>query len=266
MGLRRLLVIAARIAEVMTIAVAAGALALWCSIPNPAPLSTRNPASTAFIDLRRAQAAGAGKPFALQWRWQPLGRISRYLRAAIIYAEDHNFYRHDGVDWKAIEKAAETNLDAGTFAVGGSTITQQLAKNLYLSPDRSMIRKLRELLITRTLERELSKQRILELYLNVVEWGDGVFGADAAARHWYARSAQALSPAQAARLAVALPNPIRRAPNVADPMLVKKAVRIVHLLRRQNLIDEPQERTALDELGAPDEPTLRGRPRVEASP
>ena len=260
MALRRWFGIAARIAEVMTIAVAVGALALWCSIPDPAVLATRNPASTAFIDLRRDQAAAAGRSFALQWRWQPLGRISRYLRAAIIYAEDANFYRHGGVDWKALEKAAETNFDAGNLAVGGSTITQQLAKNLYLSPDRSMIRKLRELLIAHTLERELSKQRILELYLNVVEWGDGVFGADAAARHWYSRSAMTLTPAQAARLAVALPNPIRRAPTVTDPELVKKAVRIVHLLRVQNLIDEPQERAALDELGAPNEPTLRTRP------
>jgi len=260
MAKRRWLGIAARIAEVMTIAVALAVLILWCSIPNPAPLVRANPASTAFIDLRRDQAAATGKPFTLQWRWQPLGRISRYLRAAIIYAEDHNFYRHDGVDWKALRKAVDTNLDAGNFSVGGSTITQQLAKNLYLSPDRSLTRKLRELLITRALERELSKQRILELYLNVVEWGDGVFGAEAASIHWFARPAQTLSPAQAARLAVALPNPITRAPNVRDPVLVGKAVRIVHLLRRQGLIDEPQERLALDELGAPDEPTLRSRP------
>lgn len=245
---RRWLGIAARIAEVLTIAVAVGALALWCSVPNPAPLATRNPASTAFIDLRREQAAAARKPFELQWRWQPLGRISRYLRAAIIYAEDYNFYRHDGVDWKAIEKAVEANLDSGNFAVGGSTITQQLAKNLYLSPDRSLIRKLRELLITLALERDLSKQRILELYLNVVEWGDGVFGAEAAARHWFGRSAQTLSPAQAARLAIALPNPRTRAPTVRDPKLVTKAIRIVRLLRRQGLIDEAQEKAAFDEL------------------
>ena len=258
---RRWPAIVARAVELVIVAIATGALALWCSVPDTSPLATENPASTAFIELRRAQATAAGKPFALKWRWQPLGKISRYLRAAIIHAEDAKFYRHEGVDWRAIENAVESNLDDGTLAIGGSTITQQLAKNLYLSPDRSLVRKARELLITYALEADLSKQRILELYLNVVEWGDGVFGAEAAARHWFGRSAQTLTPAEAARLAVALPNPIKRAPDVADPRLVKKAVRIVHLFRLQGLVDEPQERAALDELDARGEPTLRGRSR-----
>jgi monofunctional biosynthetic peptidoglycan transglycosylase len=137
--------------------------------------------------------------------------------------------------------------------MGGSTITQQLAKNLYLSPRKSFVRKLRELLITYSLEEDLSKQRILELYLNVVEWGDGVFGAEAAARHWFGHSAQALTPAEAVRLAIALPNPFLRAPDVRSPKLVKKAVRIIRALRGQGLLDAAQERTALDEVGAPQE-------------
>ncbi|MEJ7604382.1 MAG: transglycosylase domain-containing protein, partial [Kofleriaceae bacterium] len=129
---RRWATIAARATELVIVAIASCMLVRWCSVPNTAPLATENPASTAFIDLRRAQAAAAGKPFTLRWRWQPLGKISRYLRAAIIHAEDAKFYRHQGVDWKAIENAVESNLDDGTLAVGGSTITQQLAKNLYL--------------------------------------------------------------------------------------------------------------------------------------
>lgn len=242
----------ARIVEALVVLGALATLALWISVPDTARLATQNPTTTAFIDLRRDQAAAASKPFRLQWQWRPIGKISRYLRAAIIYAEDYNFHRHDGVDWGAIEEAVETNLDKGALAFGGSTITQQLAKNLYLSPSKSFVRKARELLIAHALEDNLSKQRILELYLNIVEWGDGVFGAEAAARHWFGQSAQSLTPAQAARLAIALPNPFTRAPNVRDAKLTRKAVRIVRLLRRQGLIDAAGERTALDQLGARD--------------
>jgi monofunctional biosynthetic peptidoglycan transglycosylase len=252
----------ARVAcELAVVAAAIAALALWCSVPNTASLATENPTTTAFIELRREQAAAAGRPFELQWRWRPIARISRYLRAAIIYAEDYNFYRHEGVDWDAIEAAVDANWDKGALAIGGSTITQQLAKNLYLSPSRSLVRKLRELLIAQSLEDDLTKQRILELYLNVVEWGDGVFGAEAAAQHWFGHSAQQLTPAEAVRLAIALPNPFKRAPNVRRPELTRKAVRLVHLLRLQGLIDAAQEREALDQVGAPDERVLRSRKR-----
>jgi len=228
-------------------------------VPATAPLAGRNPSSTAFIDLRRAEAASAGKPFHLRWQWRPLAAISRYLRAAVIYAEDYNFYRHDGVDWQAIEHALSTDVHKGALSIGGSTITQQLAKNLYLSPRRSLFRKAREVLIAFALEDELSKQRILELYLNVVEWGDGVFGAEAAARTWFHHSAQSLSPAEAVRLATALPNPIARAPNARDPELTRKYVRLIRLFRMQGLIDAAQERTALDEVGAPGERVLPDR-------
>lgn len=239
-----------RVVEVGTLLVATGALALWCSVPNTAPLATENPTSTAFIDLRRAEAEDAGKKFELHWEWRPLGKISRYLRAAVIYAEDYRFYHHDGVDWDAIEKAVDANLDKGSLAIGGSTITQQVAKNLYLSPSRSFVRKLREMLIAFSLEDHLTKQRILELYLNIAEWGDGVFGAEAAAQKWFGHSAQTLTPAEAARLAIALPNPFTRAPNVHKPELTKKAVRLIRLFRLQGLIDETQERAALDAVGA----------------
>jgi monofunctional biosynthetic peptidoglycan transglycosylase len=255
-------------AEVAVIAAALGALALWWSVPSTGRLAAENPASTAFIDLRRAQAAEEGRKLDLKWEWRPLGKISRYLRAAVIYAEDYNFYRHDGVDWGALENALESNLDRGSLAIGGSTITQQLAKNLYLSPRRSVLRKAREMLIAFSLEDHLTKQRILELYLNVVEWGDGVFGAEAAARRWFGHSAQALAPSEAVRLAIALPNPIQRAPNVRSPALTRSAVRIIRLLRMQGLIDSAQERTALDEVGAPEEKVLpsRGQGPVPGQP
>jgi monofunctional biosynthetic peptidoglycan transglycosylase len=228
-------------------------------VPDTAPLAADNPSSTAFIDLRRSQAAAAGRPFALRWQWRPLTAISRYLRAAVIYAEDYNFYRHDGIDWRALEHAVSADWNRGAMSIGGSTITQQLAKNLYLSPRRSLLRKAREVLIAFALEDQLSKQRILELYLNIVEWGDGVFGAEAAARTWFHHSAQSLSPAEAVRLAIALPNPITRAPGVRDPELTKKAVRLIRCLRMQGLIGAPQERAALDEVGSPDERVLPDR-------
>jgi monofunctional biosynthetic peptidoglycan transglycosylase len=266
---RRALGIAAQIAEAATIALALGALGLWCSIPRTARLADDNPSSTAFIELRRAQAEAAGTPFKLQWQWRRLAAISRNLRAAVIYAEDYNFYHHDGLDWRAIEHAVTADWNKGAMAVGGSTITQQLAKNLYLSPSRSFVRKLREALIAFSLEDHLTKQRILELYLNVVEWGDGVFGAEAAARAWFHHSAETLSPAEAIRLAIALPNPIARAPNVRDAELTRKGVRLIRMLRMQGLVDAAQERVALDELGAAGERVLPDRsvaappPRVD---
>jgi monofunctional biosynthetic peptidoglycan transglycosylase len=240
-------------------AVALGALGLLCSVPRTARLAGENPTSSAFIDLRRAEAEAAGKPFELQWQWRRLATISRYLRAAVIYAEDYNFYRHDGVDRRAIEHAVTADWNKGAMAVGGSTITQQLAKNLYLSPHKSFVRKLREALIAFSLEDHLSKQRILELYLNVVEWGDGVFGAEAAAHRWFHHAAQSLTPAEAIRLAIALPNPITRAPNVRDAELTKKGVRLARMFRMQGLIDAAQERVALDELGAHNEHVLPDR-------
>jgi len=235
--------------EALAIAGALGLLLLWCSVPDVGRLATENPSTTAFIELRRDEARAAGKPFELRWTWKPRALISKYLRLAVIYAEDANFYRHEGVDWDAIEQAAARDWDRGELSVGGSTITQQLAKNLFLSPRRSLLRKLREMWIAYALEDHLDKNRILELYLNVVEWGDGVFGAEAAARRWYHRAAAALTPAQAARLAVALPNPRLRSPAVRSDELDRKAARILRLMRRDKVIDADQRRQGMIDLG-----------------
>ena len=248
------------VTEILTISAAVAAIGFWWSVPNTARLETENPKSTAFIDLRLEQAEAQGSKLDLKWQWRPIGKISRYLRAAVVYSEDANFYTHDGVDWSAIEDAFEKDVGGAKLKVGGSTITQQVAKNLYLSPQRSIARKAREMLIAFSLEDHLSKQRILELYLNVAEWGHGVFGAEAAARKWFGHSAQSLAPAEAARLAIALPNPIDRAPNKSSPDLTKKAVRIIRLFRMQGLIDAAQERTALDEVGAAEERVLPEAP------
>jgi monofunctional biosynthetic peptidoglycan transglycosylase len=143
----------------------------------------------------------------LQQQWVPYAKISANLKRAVIASEDANFNDHDGVDWEALQKAYEKNNRKHKVVGGGSTITQQLAKNLFLSGSRSYIRKGQELIIAFMLETVMSKERILEIYLNVVEYGRGIFGAEAAARHYFRTSAAGLSPTQAARLAVMLPNP-----------------------------------------------------------
>jgi monofunctional biosynthetic peptidoglycan transglycosylase len=145
----------------------------------------------------------------LRHQWVPYGRISSSLKRAVITSEDARFIDHEGVDWEAVQKAYEENLKRGRPAKGGSTISQQLAKNLFLSSDRSYVRKLQELVITTMLELLWDKQRILEVYLNVVEWGDGIFGAEAAARHYFGVGANQLGPEQSARLAAFLPSPKR---------------------------------------------------------
>ena len=158
-----------------------------------------------------------------------MSRISPYLQRAVVATEDASFFMHEGFDWEGIKDAAVHNLEAGEFKRGGSTITQQLAKNLYLSAERSLLRKAREALITRSLEHHLTKRRILELYLNVAEWGNGIFGAEAAARHHFGKQASDLNLDEAALLAAILPSPRRY-----DPMRVTKYLRSrqQHILRR----------------------------------
>ncbi|HYC43728.1 MAG TPA: monofunctional biosynthetic peptidoglycan transglycosylase [Noviherbaspirillum sp.] len=166
-----------------------------------------NPGSTSFMDRQLAILQEKDPKARLKHKWVPYDRISNHLKRAIIAAEDSNFSDHEGVDWEALQKAYEKNLKKGKVVAGGSTITQQLAKNLFLSGERSYLRKAQEVVITYMLEYMLDKERIFEIYLNVVEWGVGVFGAEAAAQHYYGISAAQLGPAQAARLAVMLPRP-----------------------------------------------------------
>jgi monofunctional biosynthetic peptidoglycan transglycosylase len=166
-----------------------------------------NPSSTSMQRLQLGELREANPNARLEQQWVPYSRISANLKRAVIASEDANFAEHDGVDWDALEKAYTRNNKRHKVVGGGSTITQQLAKNLFLSGSRSYLRKGQELAIAYMLEAVMSKERILEMYLNVVEFGRGVFGAEAAARHYFRTSAASLDPAQAARLAVMLPNP-----------------------------------------------------------
>jgi len=176
--------------------------------------------------LREEQAHDAGKPFVKDQRWVPYARISPNLKKAVIVTEDSAFWQHGGIDYEQLRDAVETDWERGEFARGASTITQQLAKNLYLSPDKNPFRKVKELLITRRLEVELTKQRILELYLNEIEWGDGIWGAEAAARHYFRKPAADLTAAEAALLAGAIANP-----HIMDPGHPSSRLR-----RRQQMI------------------------------
>jgi len=166
-----------------------------------------NPSSTSFMRQQLSVLQEKNPDAHLQHKWVPYNRISTHLKRAVIASEDDTFVDHEGVDWEAMQKAYEKNQKKGKVVSGGSTITQQLAKNLFLSGQRSYLRKGQELIITYMLEACMSKRRILEIYLNSVEWGVGVFGAEAAAQHYYGISAANLGAAQSARLAVMLPKP-----------------------------------------------------------
>jgi len=199
---------------------------LYLSLPDVRPLRKQNPATTAFMELRAREADKAGKKPRKVQLWVAYERISPSLKRAVIVAEDAAFFSHEGVDLAELEKSFEDSWQKGKRMRGGSTITQQLAKNLYLSPSRNPVRKVEELLIARRLEAELSKRRILELYLNVIEWGDGIWGAEAAARSYFKKPASALGPDESALLAASIINPRRYSP--ARPSK--------YLLRRQELI------------------------------
>ena len=166
-----------------------------------------NPGETRFMEIRLTELRQKVPEAQLKKQWVPYERISIHLKRAIISAEDAKFVDHEGFDWEGMQKALEKNQKKGRFAAGGSTISQQLAKNLFLTPTKSYFRKAEEAIITLMLENLWSKRRILEVYLNVIEWGNGVFGAEAAARHYYNASAAQLGPEQAARLAGMVPNP-----------------------------------------------------------
>jgi len=180
---------------------------IFLTLPDVRLLRTANPQTTAFMELRAREARARGEQPKRVQQWVPYARISPHLKRAVLVAEDSAFWTHDGLDYAQIKESMEVNLARREFVRGASTITQQLAKNLYLSPTKNPLRKVRELLIARRLEAELPKRRILEIYLNVIEWGDGIYGAEAAARTYFRKPASQLGPQESALLAAAVRNP-----------------------------------------------------------
>ena len=181
-----------------------------------------NPSTSAFMERRLEVLQEDNPKAALRHKWVPYGRISINLKRALIAAEDAKFLDHDGFDWEAIQKAYEKNIVKGKVVAGGSTISQQLAKNLFLSGKRTPWRKAQEALITVMIENVMTKRRIFEIYLNIIEWGNGVFGAEAAARHYYDTGAAYLDAGQAARLAAMVPKPRYYDRNRYTPLLERR--------------------------------------------
>jgi len=204
--------------------------------PNVAYLQKNRPEKTAFMKYREKIWQEKGIKRKITNIWVPLSSVSPYMVKAVIISEDDKFWSHEGFDFDAMQKALEKDIKKKKFKAGGSTISQQLAKNLYLSPSKNPIRKLKEAILTWRLERNLSKRRIMELYLNVAEWGDGVYGIEAAARKHYGKSASALTPHEAATLAAVIPNPRRYRTDGSSRYVENQSDRIYEIMVRRGIV------------------------------
>jgi monofunctional biosynthetic peptidoglycan transglycosylase len=193
--------------SLLVTAVVASIAYLYSTLPDVKTLRTKNPKSTALMELRDQEYRQKGGKISRQQTWVSYSAISDHLKKAVLISEDGAFFSHTGVDVKELQEALKKDWETGRFARGGSTITMQLAKNLYLNPSKNPLRKAKEIVIAWQLEHALSKTRIFEIYLNVVEWGPNVYGAEAAARHYFAKPAANLDISEAATLAALLPSP-----------------------------------------------------------
>jgi len=230
-----------RILGIVVVAViAAIAVYEWITFPNVAALKDDWPKTTAFMELRKRELRAEGKDDTISYQPVAYARISPYLRRGVLVAEDNDFYEHGGVDVEALKEAIRHDWEKKKLTQGGSTITQQLAKNLYLNPSRNPLRKIEEYFIARSLENHLTKKRILELYLNVVQMGDRVYGAEAASQAYFHEPASALSPSQAALLAGCLPNPEVMDPGDPNKRLRARQRMILTRMRRWGYLFEEE--------------------------
>ncbi len=219
-------------------------------VPDLSKRKKGNPQKTALMEYREKESKEKGKRFRINQIWVPLSNISPYLVKAVWIAEDDKFWIHEGFDYEAIQKAIEKDIKAGKFKFGGSTISQQLARNLYLSPIKNPLRKMREAIITWRMERVLPKKRILELYLNVVEWGEGIFGAEAASRHYYGKPSSELTLQEAARLASVLPNPRKYNPAGDQQYVLNRSTLIYDMMIRRGIV-VPEYEEITEGAGSP---------------
>jgi monofunctional biosynthetic peptidoglycan transglycosylase len=226
--LKRLLIAGFLLAFALTVYILAGLPARG----DVRALVKSNPKRTSVMHQREREAVEAQRKPGFAQSWVPLSRVSRHLIHAVVAAEDPNFFGHEGVDWDAVRESIETNVKKGRFARGGSTITQQLAKNLFFTTYKNPIRKVRELIVARWLEDDLTKTRILELYLNVIEWGDGVYGCEAAARRYYGKAAADVDETEAAGLAAMVPSPRRINPRTNPRRHAQAQKRVLWLMAR----------------------------------
>jgi len=216
---------------VLGLAAAWVAYEAW-TFPDVRLLARDNPKTTAWMEMRDAEFRKAGRRSKRMQVWVPIRRISPNLKNAVLIAEDAAFFQHEGIDFDELQEALRKDLEEMEMVRGASTITQQLAKNLYLSPSKSPLRKLRELALTLALERELSKQRIFEIYLNVIEWGENVWGAEAASRFYYGKSCADLTEEEAAALAAVIINPRRYNPLQPSPRIRNRIAMLLERMQR----------------------------------
>ena len=234
-------------------------------LPDVSLYAHKNPDTTAYIELRKQQSAAKGKKLKVRLDWRDLAAISPNLVHAVIIAEDEAFYHHHGIDWKEMRIALETDMQKRRFAYGGSTITQQLARNLYLSPSKNPLRKIKEALIARLLERKLGKTRILEIYLNVAEWGNGIFGAQSAANAYFGKSASDLSPEEAVALVSILPSPRKWSPFSSGRKLENRRDNILMRMYRSGYLTDEAAALLADTQDTVLSPATSGQTTVPVS-
>jgi len=244
--MRRGILLAAAIV-LLVVAIPALLAIAGAGLPRVDDLSRTAPRRTSMMRAREAEARRRHQVYRVDQRWVSYEQISPLLRRAVLIAEDDAFFSHDGFDWDEMRQAARTNLRRGRVVRGGSTITQQLAKNLYLSEERSLLRKLKEMILAVRIERALNKRRIFELYLNLIEWGDGIYGAEAAARRHFGVSAAELDARQAALLAAVIINPRRYSPEAPGRRIERRMRLILSRMHRRGFITEHEYRVALGE-------------------
>jgi len=216
------------------------ALYIYLSLPDVRPLKQSNPATTALIQYRLKQAREDRRDYRIKQQWVSFDKIPQRLKDAVRITEDAGFYRHQGVDFTELKEAVKKNWEEGEYVRGASTITQQLAKNLFLTPKRSIFRKIKEYFIAKQMEAYLSKTRIFYLYLNIIEFGPGVFGVEAASRHYFQKSVSDLSLEEIVRLTAVIPKPLKERPTGDSRWLKWKARWILDALKRYNYIDQKE--------------------------
>jgi monofunctional biosynthetic peptidoglycan transglycosylase len=223
---------------------------LYFSLPDPSVLKTKNPKTTAIIEQRLQEAKSAGKTLRIHQEWVTFDQIPPLLRRAIRISEDAGFYIHRGIDFNEVWEAVQDNIEEGGIKRGASTITQQLAKNLYLSTDRSILRKIREYFIAKHLEAKLSKYRIYHLYLNIIEFGPGIFGIGAASKKYFTKNVTELTPDEMIRLAAIIPKPLQIRPTSNEKWIRWRCCWITEKLYKYEYIEEPIYRSLSEEYCA----------------
>lgn len=237
-------------------------LVFWITLPDVSGLKWKNPKKTSFMEFREHESKTSGQKNTIHQEWVSFSKFSPFLIKALVIGEDRQFWHHEGFDYEAIQKAIEKDIQLKKFKRGGSTLTQQLAKNLYLTPEKSLLRKVKEAAITWQLERKLSKRRILEIYINIVEWGDGIYGAEAASRFYFGKPASELTAMESARLVSVLPNPRKYHPDGNQKYVVSRSAMIYQIMVDKGIILPELQEEVSEKKEGPTPPSEMPAPQL----